>query len=531
MLKRAFDTIGWLGTVLVLAAVAIFFVKAEWQPYSRWLAWGGLVCILLYTLGQWREFARVFAGRSARLGTVSMASVLVVLAILAALNYISSREHKRWDLTATSQFTLSPQSIKVLQGLDAPLRMTVFAKEDSFGSYRDRLNEYEYASKKVSVEYVDPDKRPAIARQKQIQSYGTVAVEYKDQIERVVGSTEQDLTNAVIKVVTGKERKIYFTQGHGEKDTSGAERTGYGEIAKQLARDNYKVERLPLAQQGSVPDDASVVVVAGPKVDLLPGEIDALRTFLAKGGKLMLLVDPPEKADDPPLTNVAALAHEWAIDLGNNVVVDVSGMGRLIGTDASVPVAMDYPSHPIVKDMDLLTAYPLARSVTAVAGGVSGRFAQAFVETSAQSWAETDIKTVLAGGKVAFDEGKGDKRGPIAIAAAASAPVATPPADGQAGQEKPAADAPKVESRVVVFGDSDFGSNSSLGISGNRDLFMNAVSWLAQQENLIAIRPKDADDRRLTMTANQQLRVLVLALLIVPVVVFGTGVYAWWRRR
>jgi ABC-type uncharacterized transport system involved in gliding motility auxiliary subunit len=531
MLKRAFDTIGWLGTVLVLAAVATFFVKAEWQPYSRWLAWGGLVCILLYTLGQWREIARLFAGRSARLGTISMASVLVVLAILAALNYISSREHKRWDLTATSQFTLSPQSIKVLQGLAAPLKMTVFAKEDGFGSYRDRLSEYEYASKKVSVEYVDPDKKPALARQKQIQSYGTVVVEYKDQIERVVGTTEQDLTNAVIKVVTGKERKVYFTQGHGEKDTAGSERTGYGEIAKQLARDNYKVERLPLAQQGSVPDDASVVVVAGPKVDLLPGEIDALRTFVAKGGKLMLLVDPPEKVDDPPLTNVAALAHEWAIDLGKNVVVDVSGMGRLIGTDASVPVAMNYPSHPIVKDMDLLTAYPLARSVTAVPGGVGGRFAQAFVETSAQSWAETDVKAVLAGEKVAFDEGKGDRRGPIVIAAAASAPVATPPADGKAGQEKPAEDTQKEESRVVVFGDSDFGSNSALGISGNRDLFMNAVSWLAQQENLIAIRPKDADDRRVTMTANQQLRVLILALLIVPVVVFGTGVYAWWRRR
>jgi ABC-type uncharacterized transport system involved in gliding motility auxiliary subunit len=242
-------------------------------------------------------------------------------------------------------------------------------------------------------------------------------------------------------------------------------------------------------------------------------------------------VDPPEKADDPPLANVTALAHEWAIDLGNNVVVDVSGMGRLIGTDASVPVAMNYPSHPIVKDMDLLTAYPLARSVIAVPGGVGGRFSQAFVETSAQSWAETDVKTVLAGGKVAFDEGKGDKRGPIVIAAAASAPVAAPPADGKAGQEKPAEDARKEESRVVVFGDSDFGSNSALGISGNRDLFMNAVSWLAQQENLIAIRPKDADDRRLTMTANQQLRVLILALLIVPVVVFGTGVYAWWRRR
>jgi ABC-type uncharacterized transport system involved in gliding motility auxiliary subunit len=531
MLKRAFDTIGWLGTVLVLAAVAAFFLKAEWQAYSRWLAWGGLVCILLYTLGQWREIARVFAGRSMRLGTVSAASTVVVLGILVAINYISSREHKRWDLTASSQFTLSPQSIKVLQSLDAPLKLTAFAKEDGLAAYRDRLSEYEYASKKVSVEYVDPDKKPTLAKQKQIQAYGTVAVEYKDRIERVVGNSEQDLTNGVIKVVTGKERKVYFTQGHGEKDTSGAERTGFSGIARQLGLDNYKVERLPLAQQGSVPEDASVVVVAGPRTDLLPGEADALKAYLARGGKLMLLVDPQEKADSPPLTNLSALAHDWAIDVGSDVVVDVSGMGRLLGTDETVPVAVNYPSHPIVQGMDLLTAFPLARSVSPVTGGVGGRFAQAFVETGSKSWSESDLKGLLSGKPVAFDAAKGDKQGPISIAAAASAPVATPPAGGKPGTEKPAEEPQKLESRVVVFGDSDFASNTALGISGNRDLFMNAVSWLAQQENLIAIRPKEADDRRVSMTANQQLRVLILALFVVPIVVFGSGVYAWWRRR
>lgn len=525
MLKRAFETIGWLGTALVLAAVAVFFLKAEWQPYSRWLAWGGLVCILLYTLGQWREIVRVFAGRSIRLGTISAASVVVVLAILAAINYISSREHKRWDLTSTAQFTLSPQSVKVLKSLDAPLKMTVFSKENDFPSYRDSLGEYEYASKKVSTDYVDPDKRPALARQLQIQSYGTVAIQYKDRIERVVGNSEQDLTNGIIKIVTGKERKVYFLQGHGEKDTAASERSGYSGISSQLTHDNYKVEKLPLAQQGGVPDDASVVVVAGPKTDVLPGEIDALKAYLAKGGKVMLLIDPPDKADADSLQALTALAHDWAMDLGNNVVVDISGMGRLLGTDETVPVAVTYPSHPIVQGMDLLTAFPLARSVTPVSGGVNGRFAQAFVETSAKSWAETDMKTMLAGGKITFDEAKGDKRGPIPIAAAASAPVATPPA------AKPGEETGKLESRVVVFGDSDFASNLALGISGNRDLFMNAVNWLAQQESLIAIRPKEADDRRVSMTAGQQLRVVILALFVVPLVVLGSGVYAWWRRR
>jgi ABC-type uncharacterized transport system involved in gliding motility auxiliary subunit len=525
MLKRAFDIIAWLGVALVLAAVATRVLQPD-AAYSRWLAWGGLFCILVYVLGQWREMTRVFAGRSARLGTISIASVLVVLAILSAINYISSREHKRWDVTSAGQFTLSPQTTKVLSTLDAPLKLTVFARETEFSGFRDRLTEYEYVSKKVSTEYVDPDKKPALAKQMQVQAYGTVAIQYKDKIERVVGSSEQDLTNGIIKVVTGKERTVYFTQGHGEKDTAGSERTGYGGIVTQLTRDNYKVEKLALAQQAAVPADAAVVVVAGPKADLLQGEIDALKAYLDKGGKLMLLLDPPEKAGGVPLPNLVALAHEWAIDVGNDIVVDASGMGRLLGTDATVPVAVNYPTHPIVQGMDLLTAFPLARAVSPVSAGVNNRFAQTFVETSAKSWAETDIDGVVAGGKIEFDEAKGDKRGPVSIGAAASAPVA---AASPAG--KPGEDGPKPETRLVVFGDSDFASNLALGISGNRDLFMNAVSWLAQQENLIAIRPKDADDRRVTMTANQQLRVLILALFVIPAVVFGTGVYAWWRRR
>ncbi len=525
MLKRAFDIVAWLGVALVLAALAALALKPE-LPYSRWLAWGGLVCILVYVLGQWRDIVHLFAGRSARLGSISAASILLVLAILAGINYISSREHKRWDLTAGGQFTLSPQTVKVLKGLDAPLKMTAFARENEIPGFRDRLTEYEYVSKKVTAEYVDPEKKPTLASQLQIQSYGTVAIQYKDRIERVTGNSEQDLTNGIIKVVTGKERAVYFTQGHGEKDTGSSERGGYSGIAAQLARDNYKVEKLPLAQQPEVPAEAAAVVIAGPKADFLAGEIQALKLYLDRGGKVMLLIDPQEKADAAPLTNLLALAHDWGIDVGNDIVVDASGVGRLLGTDATVPVAVSYPSHPIVQGLDLMTAFPLARSVAPVTSGVNNRIAQVFVETSARSWSEKDISAVMAGGKVAYDEAKGDKRGPIAIGAAVSAPVASAPPPG-----KPADDGPKTESRFVVFGDSDFASNLALGISGNRDLFVNAVSWLAQQENLIAIRPKDPEDQRLTMTESQQLRVLILALLVLPAVVFGSGVYAWWRRR
>src|SRR3954451_7444576 len=156
-----------------------------------------------------------------------------------------------------------------------------------------------------------------------------------------------------------------------------------------------------------------------------------------------------------------ALAHDWAVDVRNNVVVDVSGMGRLIGTDASVPVVAPYPSHAITQRFTFLTAFPLSREAAPVSGGVNGRIAQPFLETSARSWAETDIKALLASGEVALDEGKGDKKGPVVIGAAVSAPIAS------AEPAKPGDDAPKPETRVAVIGDSDFAANAGLGIQGN----------------------------------------------------------------
>ena len=525
MVNRILNLVGYLGMAMVVASLGIRFGYPAKEQWAYYLAWGGLVCVLLYTLSQWREIGAVFSRRQARYGTLAATSVLVVLGILVAINYIGARQNKRWDLTAAKQFSLSDQTRNVLAKLDAPLQILVFAEEQEFPRYRDKLKEYEYISKNVSTEYIDPAKKPTLAKQNQIQQYGTIVFNFKGRSERVTADTEQDLTNGVIKVVSGQQRKVYFTQGHGEKDTTSAEPTGYNAIAGALGHENYTVDKLAIAQQGSVPDDAAMVIVAGPRIDFFPPEIDALKKYLDKAGKLLLEIDPPDKADSPPVTNLIALAHDWGVDLGNNVVVDVSGMGRMIGTDASVPVVANYPSHAITARFNFLTAFPMARETAIIAAGVNGHVAQPFIETSARSWAESDIKSLLTTGKVALDEGGGDKKGPIVIGAAVSAAVAaaTPP--------KPGDDAPKPETRVVVIGDSDFAANGGLGIQGNRDLFMNTLGWLSQQENLISIRPKEPDDRRITLTATQQANITWLSLLIIPACVFGTGVYTWWRRR
>ena len=520
MLQRILSILGWVGTALVFGAVAIRFVRPEWNQYATWGAWAGLALVVLYTLGQWREILNHFRRRQARYGALATTGVLAALAITVAVNYVGARQNKRWDLTASQQNSLSEQTVKVLQGLQAPVKFTVFDRQTDFDRFRNRLSEYAYHSSNVSVEYIDPDARPVIAKEFEVQQYGTVVIDYMGRRERVTTDTEQDLTNGLIKALSDRERKVYFLQGHGEKEPNDTERDGYSALSGMLRLDNYMVERLVLAQQKEVPADATVVIIGGPTSDILPAELDMLRAYLGRAGKLMVLIDPPIGGPPAQLPNLEALIKEWGVTLGNNVVVDVSGATN----EPSIAVAATYPLHAITEQFATLTIYPVARTVEPVTGGP--RTPTTFVETSRASWAESNFASLSTG--VALDAEGGDKAGPlsvaVAVSSAADAGADTPP-------DAPAANEPKPETRVVVFGDSDFATNAYAGVPGNPNLFANAVNWLAQQENLIAIRPKEAEDRRVTMTPRQQTAAFVTSILFIPALVFAAGVFTWWRRR
>jgi len=185
MMNRILSLIGWLGTAMVFVAVAIRFGYPAKEQWAFYLAWGGLVCVLAYTLGQWREIAKVFSRRQARYGTLMGVSILVVLAILVAINYIGSKQNKRWDLTANKQFSLSDQSRNVAAKLDAPLQVQVFAQEPQFPRFQEKMKEYEYASSKISTEYIDPEKKPSVAKQNNIDRMPTIVFNYKGRSERV----------------------------------------------------------------------------------------------------------------------------------------------------------------------------------------------------------------------------------------------------------------------------------------------------------------------------------------------------------
>lgn len=524
MLHRILSFLGWVGTALVFGAVAVRLMRPEWDQYASWSAWAGLALVVFYTLGQWRDVVAYFRQRQARYGAIATVGVILALAIVVAVNYLGVRQNKRWDLTASRQNSLSEQSVRILESLEEPVTFTVFDRQTDMDRFRTRLNEYAYHSDQVSVEYIDPDTRPIIAREFDIQTYGTVVVDYMGRRERVTSDSEQDLTNALIKAMSSTERRVYLLQGHGEKELDNTDRDGYSAVTESLRRDNYVVEPLVLAQLSDVPADATVVLIAGPTTDVLPAEAEALRRYLDRAGKLMVLLDPPVGPQATALPNLESLVREWGIDPGNNVVVDVSGSTN----EPSIAVAASYPVHAITDRFATLTIYPLARAIEPIEGGTDGRLAQTIVETSPQSWAEADLASLTSDAGVTMDDASGDRPGPIPLGAAVSAQL-DEPTDDQGTEAEP--DAPTPETRVVVFGDSDFASNAYGGVPGNLNLFANAVSWLAQQENLIAIRPVEPEDRRVTMTPRQQTLAMATSVFFLPALVFGAGIFTWWRRR
>ena len=525
--------------MLVFAAVAARLFTPPWawwsDQYATYMAWAGLASVLIYMAGQWRDVANFYKGRGARYGTMSLVSVVVFLGILVAVNYLSIRQNKRWDFTANQVYSLSDQTIKILKELKEPVTFVVFDRETNFDRFRDRLDEFAYQSTNVKTEYVDPDREPARAKEAAIQAYGTILIQYQGRTERVTSSEEQALTNGLIKAVTGATRKVYFTQGHGEKDTAATDRTGLSTIAQALSSDNYSVGHAGARAAEDRAGRRDGGRDRRPQHRLLPardrgaqrlrqrrrqGHGDAGSGGQAGRGHASAADAVPHRLGHQGRQRRGARRQRHGPDARHRRVG--AGGGRL-------------PDAPDQRGLPARHGVPDGAVDDADRGRFGGHIAQPLVNTSPQSWAEADLSSLsgTGGAQVAFDADKGDRQGPDHARRRRLGA-----GDRRHRRRRPATATPaspdserKPESRVVGIGDSDFAANYGLGIQGNRDFFMNAVNWLAQQENLIAIRPREPEDRRLTLTADQQQRIMLLCLFIIPGIVFASGVYTWWRRR
>jgi ABC-type uncharacterized transport system involved in gliding motility auxiliary subunit len=359
---------------------------------------------------------------------------------------------------------------------------------------------------------VDADKKPQLAREAGIKNYGTTIVQIGAKREEAKGTTEEDITGAFIRALKNGARTICFASGSGEHQIDDTDRSGYSRLRDLLSKEEYTSKTISLLQKAEVPGDCTVLVVAGPTGDYQQLAVDAIKKYVEDGGRALFLLDPPLKMGRSEIADndvLASLLQSWGVTLNKDLILDLNPIGQLAGLGPQVALVTRYERHAIVNDMKgSATGFPLVRSMDVKNADKTS--VEKLFDSSESSLATTKLNSP----EVNPDDPK-NKKGPLTIAAAGSY---------RTGKENS-------EGRFVVVGSSAWAANSFISFNGNRDLALNATNWLASDEDLISIRPKDRDERRITMTQAQLKWVGITSLGLLPLGIVIAGVTVWWRRR
>ncbi len=437
---------------------------------------------------------------------------LVVIAGIVIANVLADRYNKSYDATSNKRYSLSDQTKKIVKGLKQPATITYFNQSTDFRQGKDLLDEYANLSSKVHISYVDPDKEPGIARAMGYRNYGSAFVQIGQRKEEAKGLTEEGITGAFIRDLKGNTRTVCFVTGSGEHQIDDRDREGLSRFKDLLQKEDYESKGVDLLQKAEVPNECTTLVVAGPTRNYQQPEVDAIKKYVESGGRAFFMLDAPLKMGRAEIADNDALAsalQSWGVTLNKDLILDLNPIGQLAGLGPQVALVTSYTSQPIVNELKgSATGFPLSRSIE--------------IKNTDKTTVEKlfdSSKTSLATSKLDTPEVKvndpSNKKGPLAIAAAGTY---------NTGKENS-------QGRFVVVGSSLWVANNFIGEMGNTDLALNAVNWLASDEDLISIRPKEQDDRRITMTTNQLMWVRTTTQFLLPLIVVVAGLSVWWKRR
>ena len=438
--------------------------------------------------------------------------VLVVLAVVVVANYLANRYSKSYDATANKRYSLSPETKKIVDGLKEPATITYFNVSTHFADGKDILDEYKAISPKIHVNYVDPVKEPMLARQAGIRSEGTATVQVGDHTEIASDMTEEGLTGALIRDIKGNTRTVCFITGSGEHQIDDSSRDGESRFKELLDRDSYQTKAISLVASAIVPSDCTAIVIDGPTRNYEQPEVDAIKTYVENGGRAMFLLDPPLSMGPSSIGDndaLLSLLASWGVTVDKDLVLDLNPIGQLYGFGGQVALVNSYGTQPIVADMKTTyTGFPLARSLTFKSTDKASL--DKLFDTSDSSFATTNLSSPKINVK-----DPNNKKGPLTLGVAGTYNTGKPSSEG----------------RFVVVGSSAWASNSFISFNGNRDLATNSVNWLTSDEDLISIRPKAPEDRRITMTTGQLNMVRLTSQFVLPLIVIAGGILVWWKRR
>ncbi|MEH1958938.1 MAG: Gldg family protein [Nostoc sp.] len=563
--KKLWKYLFWFGPFLITVGLTVGLVSEQWGLIPLAFLITGIVISGLWII--WQSYqTNWWKLRSTQAGTNALVATLAVLAILGLINFLGTRYHLRTDLTETQLFTLAPQSRELVSVLPQPVKVWVFDISQN-PQDRELLENYQRQSSKFKYEYIDPQARPGLAEKFGVKGYGEVYLQSGDKRQLVQTVNENErlsevrLTSRLQQLTNSTTAKVYLLQGHGERQLS-AGKGAISQAIQGLGDKSFTTAPLNLAETSKVPQDAAVVIVAGPKRGLFEGEVKALQEYLNRGGNLLLMIDPNT---DP---KVDSLLQEWGVRLDNRLAVDVSKDS--VGLGPAAPLVTEYGQHPITKDFaNGISFYPVARPLQITS--VPGVEATPLLRTKSypSSWAESDLQSE----KLEFNADK-DLKGPLTLGVAltrklptksTSTPQASPtpsplPSPTTQSKTSPSPSSPSsppsppsppspssppspptsssppsqtaTESRLVVLGNSSFATDGLFQQQLNGDVFLNSVTWLSQQEKQpLSIRPKEPKNRRITLTTTQANLLILSSLLVLPLIGLAAAVIIWWKRR
>lgn len=454
----------------------------------------------------WRQWALVITA------TLGLAGALVMVQLILS--------HYTWrlDLTPEKRFTLSEHARQVLTGLDRDVHIIAFLRSDDArnAEIEDLLTRVRNVTARVQYNVVDVNRNPAVARQYGVDNYGSLVVESDGRRKDFANPREDLLVEAILQVTRPTRKAVYFLTGHGEQDIENTDRQrGYSGVRNALRREFYDVQSVNLLGEGAVPDDAMVLVIAGPRKDLLTSELVKLEEYVKRGGGLLVLLDPQMAP------SLVAFLDRHGVKVGDDVVVDPEN--RLFAGDyltMVIPGRSD--RHPVSVALKSPPLFSQARSV---------RFAEVpdanirgidFLQTAPSAWRTTD-DGVLRSGVASFVDGR-DAMGPVPVGVSL---LVNNRHTGSAGPGSPGV------TRMIVLGDSDFANNFFIEYLGDKDLLINAVNWLAGQEELVGTRPqlRQPGINQFFVSARQGRLAFVLGTIVEPAIFLLIGAMIFLRRR
>jgi ABC-type uncharacterized transport system involved in gliding motility auxiliary subunit len=438
--------------------------------------------------------------------------ILVVIAVVVVANILADRYNKSYDATANKRYSLSDQTAKIVKGLKQNATITYFNQSTRFRDGKDLLEQYANLSPKVQVKYVDPDKDRELAAEAGIRNYGTAIVQIGAKHEEAKSMTEEGITGAFIRDLKSNTRTVCFASGSGEHQLDDSNRDGLSRFKELLGKDSYESKSVDLLTKADVPSDCTTLVIAGPTKNYGQPEVDAIKKYVEDGGRAFFMLDPPLKlgreeiADNDSLTSLLA---SWGVTLDKDLILDLNPLGQLVGGGPTVALVTHYASQPIVDQLrGTATGFPLARSLQIK--NTDKTSVQKLFDSSSTSLATNNLSSAA----ISLKDPK-NKNGPLTLAAAGTY---------NTGKENS-------QGRFVVVGNSRWAANQMIDFNGNNDLASNAVNWLSSDEDMISIRPKPQDDRRITMTGRQFTLVKVVSQGVLPGLFLVMWLSVWWKRR